>query len=64
MRGLLSIFFLLAGCTTHAVRCDGRLVPINLPDGGAVSGPSDGAEAGAAMKPAPMRSAPPPRRDP
>ncbi len=59
MRMMLCLFLLLPGCTTHAVRCDGRLVPINLPAGGAAPGPAEGAEAGAAVTPAAMPPATP-----
>ena len=31
MRMMVCLFLLLAGCATHAVRCDARLVPINPP---------------------------------
>ena len=60
MRMMVCLFLLLAGCATHAVRCDARLVPINLP----AAAPVAGAAAGAAVTPPAMRSAPPTRRDP
>ena len=61
MRMMVCLFLLLAGCATHAVRCDARLVPINLP----AAGQNAGAAAGAAVTPAAMPSATPPtRRDP
>ena len=57
MRMMVCLFLLLAGCATHAVRCDARLVPINLPAAGSAGG--------AAVTPTVMPSAAPPtRRDP
>jgi hypothetical protein len=38
MRMMVCLFLLLAGCATHAVRCDARLVPINLPGAGSAGG--------------------------
>ena len=38
MRMMACLFLLLAGCATHAVRCDARLVPINLPPPGSAGG--------------------------
>ena len=38
MRMMLYLFLLLPGCATHAVRCDARLVPINLPAAGSAGG--------------------------
>jgi hypothetical protein len=56
MRMMVCLFLSLAGCATHAVRCDARLVPINLPAGGS---------AGAAAATPTVTPAPPPtRRDP
>ena len=37
MRMMICLFLLLAGCATHEVRCDARLVPINLPAAGAAA---------------------------
>ena len=31
MRMIYCLFLLLPACASHAVRCDGRLQPINLP---------------------------------
>jgi len=31
MRLFLSLFWLLAGCASHTVRCDVHLQPINIP---------------------------------
>jgi len=59
MRMVVFLFLLLAGCATHAVRCDARLVPINLP----AAGRDAGAATGVALTPAAMPSATP-RRDP
>ena len=57
MRMMVCLFLLLAGCATHAVRCDARLVPINLSAAGSVGG--------AAMTPTVMPAATlPTRRDP
>ena len=57
MRMMVCLFLLLAGCVTHAVRCDARLVPINLP--------APGSAGGAAVTPTVMpAAAKPPRRDP
>jgi hypothetical protein len=56
MRMMVCLFLLLAGCATHAVRCDARLVPINLPAAG---------WAGAAATPTAIpAAATPTRRDP
>ena len=55
MRMMVCLFLLLAGCATHAVRCDARLVPINLPAAGSAGG--------AAVTPSVMPSATQ-RRDP
>jgi hypothetical protein len=38
MRMVVCLFLLLAGCATHAVRCDARLVAINLPGAGSAGG--------------------------
>jgi hypothetical protein len=38
MRMMICLFLLLAGCATHAVRCDARLVAINLPGAGSAGG--------------------------
>jgi hypothetical protein len=62
MRMMVCLFLLLSGCMTHAVRCDGHLVPINLPAGGAAPRPAEGAEAGAAVAPAGMPPMTPPTR--
>jgi hypothetical protein len=57
MRMVVCLFLLLAGCATHAVRCDARLVPINLPAAGSAGG--------AAVTPTVMPAATPAtRRDP
>ena len=56
MRMMVCLFLLLAGCATHVVRCDGRLVPINLPAAGSAGG--------AAATPTVMPAATTPRRDP
>ena len=53
MRMMPCLFLLLVGCATHAVRCDARLVPINLPAA---------SPAGAAAMPAAIPPAPPPTR--
>jgi hypothetical protein len=57
MRVMVCLFLLLAGCATHAVRCDARLVPINLP----AAGSAGGTAATPTVMPAPT---PPTRRDP
>ena len=54
MRMMVCLFLLLAGCATHAVRCDARLVPINLPAAGSAGG--------AAVTPTVMPAATPARR--
>jgi len=52
MRMMICLFLLLAGCATHAVRCDARLVPIN---------PAAGSAGGAAATPVTSLAT---RRDP
>lgn len=37
MRVIFCLFLLLPACASHAVRCDGRLLPINMPVAGAGS---------------------------
>ena len=54
MRMMPCLFLLLVGCATHAVRCDARLVPINLPAAGSAGG--------AAATPTVMPAPPPPTR--
>jgi len=56
MRMMVCLFLMLAGCATHAVRCDGRLVPINLPAAGSTGGAAATATA--------MPAATTPRSDP
>ena len=61
MRTMVCLFLLLAGCATHAVRCDARLVPINLPAAGADASSASNA----AVRQSTMPSATPvTRRDP
>ncbi len=38
MRVVCCLCLLLSACASHAVRCDGRLQPINPPPAGAVPG--------------------------
>jgi hypothetical protein len=38
MRMMLCLFLLLSGCATHAVRCGGRLEPINPPSASPAAG--------------------------
>lgn len=40
MRMVYCLLLLLPACTSHAVRCDGRLQPINAPAAGAALGTS------------------------
>lgn len=57
MRMMVCLFLLLAGCATHVVRCDARLVPINLL--------APGSAGGAPVTPTVMPAVTPPtRRDP
>ena len=42
MRMVYCLLLLLPACTSHAVRCDGRLLPINLPAVGAAAGGAGG----------------------
>jgi hypothetical protein len=48
MRMIYCAFLLLTACSSHAVRCDGRLQPINLPAAGAVPVAAAGAVPGGA----------------
>jgi hypothetical protein len=67
MRMALCSLVLLAACTSHEVRCDAHLMPINLPPPAAVPGngapaaraPADAAPTTAASG-APMTLPPPP----
>jgi hypothetical protein len=57
MRMMVCLFLLLAGCATHAMRCDAHLVPINRP--------APGSAGDAAVTPTVMPAVTPPtRRDP
>jgi hypothetical protein len=40
MRLAFCLVLLLPACTSHVVRCDGRLQPINLPAAGVAAGTS------------------------
>ena len=60
MRTMVCLFLLLAGCATHAVRCDARLVPINLP----AAGSAGGASVTPTVIPAASPATPATRRDP
>ena len=60
MRVMVCLFLLLAGCATHAVRCDGRLVPINPPAAGAAASSASNA----VRQPTIPSATPPTRRDP
>jgi hypothetical protein len=54
MRLLYCLLLALSACTSHVVRCDGRLQPINVPAAGAAAGSATPATRG----PASPRSAP------
>jgi hypothetical protein len=54
MRIVFCLLLLLPACTSHAVRCDGRLQPINLPAVGAAAATSTPAT----LEPVPPRSVP------
>ncbi len=56
MRIVCCLCVLLTACASHAVRCDGRLQPINPPagavPGGAATAPAGAVPGGAATAPA------------
>jgi hypothetical protein len=58
MRLALCSLVLLAACTSHEVRCDAHLMPINLP--ASVQVPGTGAPARTPATRAPMTVPPPP----
>jgi hypothetical protein len=68
MRSALCSLVLLAACTSHGVRCDAHLMPINLPAPAQVPGtgapaaraPAAGAVSGTPASNAPMTVLPPP----